>query len=68
MPTSWAIRTIISEDDSEYSTQRAGLRCRPRSATYLPHHAVQTRRCASADSTRKPATAAPVGMSKRTTG
>ena len=68
MPTSWAIRTIISDEDTEYSTHRAGLRRRPRSATYRCHHAVQTSRWASADRARKPATASPVGMSKRTDG
>jgi hypothetical protein len=26
MPTSWAIRTIISDEESEYSIHRAGLR------------------------------------------
>ncbi|SKF62629.1 Uncharacterised protein [Mycobacteroides abscessus subsp. abscessus] len=31
MPTSWAITTIISVDDREYSTQRARLICWDRS-------------------------------------
>jgi hypothetical protein len=31
IPTSWAISTIISDDDNEYSTQRALLRCCARS-------------------------------------
>ena len=33
IPTSWAITTIINDEESEYSTQRARLILRARSST-----------------------------------
>jgi hypothetical protein len=65
MPTSIAITTIISDDESEYSIQRAGLIPRE---TFLSYHRCSqgdaSAACASADRSRKPATRGP--MRRRT--
>src|SRR5450755_3688343 len=69
MPTSIAITTIISEEDSEYSIQRAGLIPRVRLRSYqLCSRGEASAACAIAEMSRNAATSGPIRTRKSTFG
>src|SRR6186997_1195363 len=68
MPTS-AITTIISDDESEYSIQRAGLMPRETFRSYQRcSHGEASAVCATADTNRNAATSGPIRRRKSSSG
>src|SRR5512135_602123 len=69
MPTSIAITTIISDDESAYSTQRAGLIPHETFRSYQPcSHGEASSECARAERKRKPATSGAIRSRKSSSG